>query len=104
MPDRGPQRLDSVVRTITTSALALSLVGAIIYLSITLSPHRDLTSLQAVLVGWAGIVVGFYFGGHVAQNTAALEEARMIKAADISEASAVRSEASAVRSERGEVS
>jgi hypothetical protein len=92
-----PQKLDSVVRTITTALLALTLVGAVIYLAVTIDPTRGLSSLQAVLVGWAGVVVGFYFGGHVAQNTAALEEARQVKATDTAEASALRSEAAADR-------
>ena len=99
MEPRMPQRLDSVTRTLTTSFLALSLVGAVIYLAVTIDPARGLSSLQAVLVGWAGVVVGFYFGGHVAQNTAALEEDRQIAATQAAEASAVRSEASAVRGE-----
>lgn len=97
MTSRGatPQRVDSVVRTITAALLALSLVGAVIYLSIVGHTGDRLSGLQAVLVGWAGVVVGFYFGGHVAQNTAALEEARQVKATDAAEASAVRSEAAA---------
>lgn len=75
-------------------------MGAVIYLAVSVDTGKGLTSLQAVLVGWAGVVVGFYFGGHVAQNTAALEETRQVKATEASEASAVRSEASARRSER----
>lgn len=90
-----PQRIDSLVRTITTATLALSLVGAVLYLSISGRGGDNLSGLQAVLVGWAGVVVGFYFGGHVAQNTAALEEARQVQATTASEASAVRSEAAA---------
>lgn len=90
-----PQKADSVVRTVTTAALALALVGAVLYLSITGRAGDRLSGLQAVLVGWAGVVVGFYFGGHVAQNTAALEEARQLKATDAAEASAVRAEAAA---------
>ncbi len=93
-----PQKFDSVVRTVTSSVLALSLVGCVIYLSVSVK-QPSLSPLQAGVFGWAGVVVGFYFGGHVAQNTAALEEARQIKATDASEASAVRSEESAVRSE-----
>ncbi len=98
MTPTTPQKLDSVVRTITSSVLALSLVGCVIYLSVSVNAP-SLSPLQAGVFGWAGVVVGFYFGGHVAQNTAALEEARQVKATEASEASAVRSEASAGRSE-----
>ena len=73
--------------------LAASLVGAVVYLALTVT--GNLTNLQASLVGWAGVVVGFYFGGHVAQNTAALEEARQMRATDSAEASAVRAETAA---------
>ena len=97
--DLTPQKLDSVVRSLTTSLLALSLVAAVIYLAVT-SNGVQLTPLQIALVAWAGIVVGFYFGGHVAQNTAALEEARLIKATDASEAPAIRSEAATQATER----
>jgi hypothetical protein len=90
-----PQRVDEIVRTLTTATLALALVGAVILLAIRAGTNDRLSSLGAVLVGWAGVVVGFYFGGHVAQNTAALEEARQIAATSASEASAVRSEAAA---------
>ena len=96
--DRRPQRVDSLVRTFTTAALAVSLVGAVVYLAVSIRTD-NFTSLQAVLVGWAGVVVGFYFGGHVAQNTAALEEERQRQATTDSEASAVRSEAAS--KERG---
>lgn len=93
-----PQKFDSVVRTATAALLALTLVAAVTYIAIVGQPGDRLSAAQAVLVGWAGIVVGFYFGGHVAQNTAALEETRQIAATAASEASALRSEASAVRS------
>ena len=59
---------DLVVRTFTTAALAIALVTAVIYESIT-SHQPDTT-----LVGWAGIVIGFYFGGHVATNGAMVAE------------------------------
>jgi len=94
-----PQKFDSVVRTATAALLALTLVAAVTYIAIAGHPGDRLSAAQAVLVGWAGIVVGFYFGGHVAQNTAAVEEARQIAATAASEASAVRSEASATRRE-----
>ncbi len=96
---RGAQRIDSVVRTITAAALALLLVGATVALAFGSRPTDRLSGIQAVLVGWAGVVVGFYFGGHVAQNTAAVEEARQAAATLASAASATRSEESARRSE-----
>jgi hypothetical protein len=92
---KTPQKFDSVVRTATTAAVALILIGAVTYLAIVGHTGDRLSGLQAVLVGWAGVVVGFYFGGHVAQNTAGLEEARQLKATDAAEASALRSEAAA---------
>ena len=89
----SPQKLDSVVRSLTAALLACSLVGVVLYLALTVT--EGLNGVQATLVGWAGVVVGFYFGGHVAQNTAALEEARQQTATAASEASALRSEAAA---------
>ncbi len=93
----SPQKFDSTVRTITASLLALGLVAAMIFLAITGTTQT--AAIEAVKAAGL-IVVGFYFGGHVAQNTAALEEQRLMKTSDASEASAIRSEASAVRSER----
>lgn len=100
MRDGAPQKVDSVVRTVTAATLALLMVGAVLYLAVTGDVGDRLSGLQAVIVGWAGVVVGFYFGGHVAQNTAALEEARQVKATDASEASALRAEAAAPPSDR----
>jgi uncharacterized membrane protein YfcA len=99
MRQMTPQKFDSFVRTSTTSMLALLLVGATVLLAFTGAPDDRLSGLQAVLVGWAGVIVGFYFGGHVAQNTAGLEEARQLAATSASEASAVRSESAATKSE-----
>lgn len=93
-----PQKFDSVVRTATAALLALTLVAAVTWIAVNGRPGDRLSAAQAVLVGWAGIVVGFYFGGHVAQNTAALEETRQVAATAASEASAARSEAAALRS------
>jgi hypothetical protein len=95
-------RLDSVTRSLTAAAIAIALVGATIYLALVGHVGDRLSGLQAVIVGWTGVIVGFYFGGHVAQNTSAQEEARQHAATTDSEASAVRSEASALRSEKGE--
>src|SRR5690348_11146038 len=94
--DWTPQKFDSIVRTITTSVISLALVTAVI-LETVLNNHASLTPLDASLVGWAGIVIGFYYGGHTAQNTAALEEQRLLRTADASEASAMRSELAADR-------
>lgn len=93
----NPQKLDSVIRSITASVLALILVLGTIYLSIFGKGTLSAASAEAVKAA-ALIVVGFYFGGHVAQNTAALEEARQMLATKESAESAIRSEASAVRS------
>lgn len=95
MPAPTPQRVDSVVRTITTSILAIILVASIAYEALTGAGGDSPTWAQAGVFGLASAVVGFYFGGHVAQNTAALEEARQVQATAASEASALRSEAAA---------
>ena len=79
----------------------MTLVGSVVYLAVTVDTNGVISPLQAGLFGWAGVVVGFYFGGHVAQNTAAVEEERQVRATEASEASATRSEASAVRAESG---
>jgi uncharacterized YccA/Bax inhibitor family protein len=92
--DNAPQRIDSVVRTMTAAILALLLVGACVSMVVS-NPNRPLGATGAALFALASTAVGFFFGGHVAQNTAALEEARLSKAAAASEASAVRSEAAA---------
>lgn len=92
------QRFDSIVRTMTAAFLALVLVIASCVVAI-LNQGDALGATGASLFALTGTAVGFYFGGHVAQNTAAMEEARQFKATSDSEASAVRSEASAVRSE-----
>ncbi len=73
---KTPQKFDAVVRSITAAVLSLTLVGAVTYLSIVAAPGTRLSGLQAVLVGWAGIVVGFYFGGH--STASAFEEAKQI--------------------------
>lgn len=94
-----PQKLDSVVRTVTASLLAMVLIVGTFYLAV--AGEGDIKSAAAEAIKAAAlIVVGFYFGGHVAQNTAAIEELRQRTATAAAEDSAVRSEASAVRSER----
>lgn len=52
------QSFDYYVRSVTTALLALGLVGAAVY---ALLFER---TAAAALVGWAGLVVGVYFGGH----------------------------------------
>ena len=94
-----PQKFDSIARTITTAVISVILVLAVVIEALT-SKHTSLSPLDASLIGWAGTVVGFYLGGHVAQNTAGLEEARQKVATESSEASALRSEGSAERSEK----
>jgi hypothetical protein len=63
--------LSSIVRTLTAALLALSMVGGVIYMALVSRSSGELSGLQAVLVGWAGVVVGFYFGGHIAASTTA---------------------------------
>jgi hypothetical protein len=63
--------LSSIVRTLTAALLALSMVGGVIYMALVSKQSGELSGLQAVLVGWAGVVVGFYFGGHIAASTTA---------------------------------
>jgi hypothetical protein len=96
--DWTPQKFDSIARTITTAIISIALVGAVIVEALT-SRNHALTPLDASLIGWAGTVVGFYLGGHVAQNTAGLEETRQQIATAAGEAAAIRSEDSAIRSE-----
>jgi hypothetical protein len=74
--------------------LALMLASACIYIAIK-HPNDPLGATGAALFSLTGGAVGFFFGGHVAQNTAALEEQRQVKATDAAEASALRSEAAA---------
>jgi hypothetical protein len=88
-PTGGTRGVDLVVRTFTTALLAIGLVVAVIYESVN-GGKPDTT-----LVGWAGIVIGFYFGGHVATNGAQVAEqaqqiavARAEKAAGEAETSA----------------
>jgi hypothetical protein len=97
--DWTPQKFDSIARTATTSVISIGLVTAVIVEAINSRGAAQLTGLDAALIGWAGTVVGFYLGGHVAQNTAGLEEARLKSTAAESAASAVRSQLSAVASQ-----
>src|SRR6266568_4698637 len=60
---------DYYVRSLITGALALGIVGAIIYDEIA---HGQAPQL---LVGWGGIVVGVYFGYHVTANGVAARRA-----------------------------
>lgn len=94
-----PQKLDSFVRTVTTSALALGLVGALIARAVTIGASATPGYLDLVIVTLASSIVSFYMGGHVAQNTAAVEETRQREATKSAQASADRSEASAVRAD-----
>lgn len=57
---------DFVVRSITTAVLALALVGAVVVavlLRIDIAPEA-----YALLAGFAGSAIGYYFGNHSAQN------------------------------------
>lgn len=53
---------DSYLRSITAAVIALAVVGAAIW-SLATQATTDVA-----LVGWAGIVVGFYFGSHATLN------------------------------------
>lgn len=94
-----PQKFDSLIRTLTSSLLALGLVGALIARAVVGGGMQP-TYLDLVIVTLASSIVSFYMGGHVAQNTAAVEETRQRIATEAAESSAVRSEQSAVRSEK----
>jgi len=97
---KDPMKLDSVVRTLTSAILAFVLIQTMVILAIWgQTPAIRLRATEAV-IATALLVIGFYFGGHVAQNTAALEERRQNRSSSASHAAAERSEASAIRSER----
>lgn len=59
LKDTGKARnLDFLIRTVTSAVLALAIVGAVIYESVTgenVSPD---------LLGWGGIVIGAYIAQH----------------------------------------
>jgi hypothetical protein len=80
---------DLALRSVTTAALAIGLVVAVIYQSLAGAGH-DVT-----LVGWAGIVIGFYFGGHVATNGALVAEQAQSVAVARAEKAAAEAEQSA---------
>lgn len=81
--------VDLVVRTFTTALLAIGLVVAVCYESIVGG------SPDTTLVGWAGIVIGFYFGGHVATNGALVAEQAQAVAVARAEKAAGEAETSA---------
>lgn len=56
---------DTYLRSATTAAIALAIVGAAIY-SALFSVTQD-----SFLIGAGGIVIGFYFGAHVSLNGSA---------------------------------
>jgi hypothetical protein len=85
----GPRGTDLIVRTFTTALLAIGLVVAVIYESVN-GGKPDTT-----LVGWAGIVIGFYFGGHVATNGAQVAEQAQESAVARAEMAAGEAEKSA---------
>jgi hypothetical protein len=60
--DRSEHSFDYYVRSITTSMLAIAIVGATIYKEITGNTAPQL------LIAWGGIVVGVYFGYTAATN------------------------------------
>lgn len=95
---KNPTKFDSFIRSITASLIALSLIAALLYIAITADGKPAEIARQA-LASAALVVIGFYFGGHVAQNTAAIEERRQQIATAASRDSASRSEESALRSE-----
>lgn len=102
---KNPQRADSIIRSITASILAFILILSMIYIAIFSTGEVGHDTVGAVRAA-ALVVVGFYFGGHVAQNTAQVAEQRQQiaeqrqKDAIISvEGFAAKAEESAIRSE-----
>jgi len=94
-----PQKFDAVVRTLTTSLMSLGLVATLIARVLTYGNSTQPTYLDLVLVSLTSSIVSFYVAGHVATNTASLEEERLRDATSQSEASALRSEAAAPKRE-----
>ena len=56
------RRLDFLIRSVTTSLLAVLIVGAAVYEAVADS------EVHGWIAAAAGIVVGVYFGAHVATN------------------------------------
>ncbi len=54
---------DYYVRSVTTALLALALVGSALFQLL-----RD-GAVNPILLAWAGLIVGVYFGSHVATNS-----------------------------------
>jgi len=54
--------LDLVIRTLTTSALALGVLAVTAYEAI--GGH----AIAEPFAAWGGIIIGVYFGAHVSQN------------------------------------
>lgn len=54
--------LDLVIRTLTTSALALGVLAVTAYEAI--GGH----DIAEPFAAWGGIIIGVYFGAHVSQN------------------------------------
>lgn len=96
---KDPQRADSVIRSLTASLLAFILISSMIYIAI-FSGGTVGHETSAAVRSAALIVVGFYFGGHVAQNTSQTAERRQIAANEAGQAHADRAEASARRAEK----
>ncbi len=60
-----PVRFDVLLRSLTTAALAFAVVGVAAWQAI--AGHK----LSGPFVSWAGIIIGVYFGAHIASNGAA---------------------------------
>ena len=62
----NPRVFDHYLRSVTSSALALGIVGAVIYQFMTTG------RASAELLGWAGLIVGAYIGVNAAVNGSGL--------------------------------
>jgi hypothetical protein len=60
--ERSTHSFDYYVRSVTTSLLALGIVGGLLY-TVLARGHAP-----QLLIGWGGIIIGVYFGYHVTAN------------------------------------
>lgn len=72
--------VDFIIRSVVTAALAIGLIGAVVYCAIS-GKHID-SEILATLTGFAGAVMGYYYGNHAAVNGSMLQTLGARRAVD----------------------
>lgn len=71
---------DFIIRSVTSSALAIGLVGALIWCAVTGHPLSG--EVSSALLTAVGLVVGFFFGNNATVNGSLLRSVKGSRATD----------------------